>query len=193
MKWVAAALGLESKIKHLKMHWQLTQRMNQIDGRRLLQTWRGRHWKRLKSTLIYCLRILVLLNLVVFPYLAIILPPSLRLAMVATKVLVRRVAMEGIKTVSPIRGIRVQGQIRNAARELLGQKMNIGFAAQLFLYSIFTSVIPSWIGKIWERRLEKYIQEFCGDEDTHPGGKPCSEVFHPVELDEQGPEAIQHS
>ncbi|CAI0416423.1 unnamed protein product [Linum tenue] len=107
------------------MLWQLMQRMKRIDLRRLLQKSLGKHWKRLSITTRFWSRMLNRLNLVVCLYPTIILPLRVR-ARLVMKELGRKVAMEGITTVSPVKGTRVQGQIRNAVRELLGQKMSIG-------------------------------------------------------------------
>ncbi|CAI0416417.1 unnamed protein product [Linum tenue] len=97
------------------MLWQLMQRMKRIDLRRLLQKSLGKHWKRLSITTRFWSRMLNRLNLVVCLYPTIILPLRVR-ARLVMKELGRKVAMEGITT------------IRNAVRELLGQKMSIGYS-----------------------------------------------------------------
>ncbi|CAI0416418.1 unnamed protein product [Linum tenue] len=82
------------------MLWQLMQRMKRIDLRRLLQKSLGKHWKRLSITTRFWSRMLNRLNLVVCLYPTIILPLRVR-ARLVMKELGRKVAMEGITTVSP--------------------------------------------------------------------------------------------
>ena len=55
------------------------------------------------------------------------------------------------------------------------------------LQAIFTG-----IGQVWEGGLEEHFKKLCDFKNSNTSGKPCSEVFHPFELHEQGPEEVQH-